>query len=333
MWVFGVPVKKMPRSWPTFAPPSLEVSSLQSLSTRCSISVTGVSAAFSTSFHAWKMSLLMLWIAILSLSPLLLWLWVGQSAYSCIMRYSSCSSFRMLVIRSVKQQTDLPPQTSAKSHAETFRRSEQCMHIIQLFQVQQQHVVSVKSSHRTNKKVSLFNVFVCLFRSCVPHPCCRFVSVRCGRLYRTSKVNILTGSSVLHTVWGSVLIIHSDDGATYTLFLRICGATMRVVLENCRLGAFWRFFANFVTIKDLFPEIYMCAHHPRTRRHFCAKSDVLNSFQSSDIVWRKTGHLITHPDTQLITPSVNRRLYCYWQLNLVEIRPEVSNSHRYERHL
>jgi len=70
----------------------------------------------------------------------------------------------------------------------------------------------------------------------------------------------------------------------------IRGAIVRVSLRNCR---FCSIFANFAAIKKLYHKS-QCAHHPCTRRHLCAKSDVLTPSQSRDIVWRKS-HPIRHP--------------------------------------
>jgi len=69
------------------------------------------------------------------------------------------------------------------------------------------------------------------------------------------------------------------------------------VLSVCR---FWHFFANFATIKNLFQKS-KCVHHPFTRRHLCAKFDVLRPSQSWFIFWRKnrsstqTPSLFCHP--------------------------------------
>jgi len=64
-------------------------------------------------------------------------------------------------------------------------------------------------------------------------------------LKRTSKVTIATGSSVLCTIWGSVLRIHSHGGATYMLLLH---TTVRVEkkleLFYCLL-VFSHFLASF----------------------------------------------------------------------------------------
>jgi len=67
-----------------------------------------------------------------------------------------------------------------------------------------------------------------------------------------------TGSSVLRTVYGSVLRIYSHGGATYTLFLRISGATVRVKkkLAFFLFAGFWPILAvfckNFAAIKKLY---------------------------------------------------------------------------------
>jgi len=117
---------------------------------------------------------------------------------------------------------------------------------------------------------------------------------------QVSKVTIVTGSSVLRTVWGIVWRIHSHGGATYTLFLHICGATVWVQkkLAFFTVCQFWAYFWRSLQIS---PQKSKCTHYPRTRRHLCAKFDVLRPSQSRDIVWRT----VTHPDTQLMSPSVN----------------------------
>jgi len=76
--------------------------------------------------------------------------------------------------------------------------------------------------------------------------------------FETYKMTIVTRLSVLRTVWGSVLRIHPHSGATYTLFLRIRGATVRVekwrFFTVCRFGPILAVFAikKLPQLKNLF---------------------------------------------------------------------------------
>jgi len=65
----------------------------------------------------------------------------------------------------------------------------------------------------TTITVQLCSTTCCL----VPTELCDF-----SQNYATSMVTIITGSSVLCTVWGSVWRIHLHRGTTYTLFLHAC---------------------------------------------------------------------------------------------------------------
>jgi len=60
----------------------------------------------------------------------------------------------------------------------------------------------------------------------------------------TSKATIVTRSSVLCAVWGSVLRIQSHGGAMYTLFLRIRGVTVRLK-KNWHFGPIFVSFCQF----------------------------------------------------------------------------------------
>jgi len=70
---------------------------------------------------------------------------------------------------------------------------------------------------------------------------------------------------------------------------------------NCLVfGLFWNSFVKFATVKYFF-EKSKGVHHPRTKRHLCAKFDVLRPSQSWDIAWRTK----SHPVTQLISRFMN----------------------------
>jgi len=67
------------------------------------------------------------------------------------------------------------------------------------------------------------------------------------------------------------------------------------------------FFGLFVAVSlQILPQLKnffqksKCVHYPHTRLHLCAKFDILRLSRFRDIIWRK----VTHPDTQLISPSV-----------------------------
>jgi len=68
------------------------------------------------------------------------------------------------------------------------------------------------------------------------------------------------------------------------------------------------FFANFATIKKFFQKSKH-VHHPRTRRHLCAKVDILKPSHSWDIIWRKK--LPAQTDTQLILSPVHLSALCW----------------------
>jgi len=71
-------------------------------------------------------------------------------------------------------------------------------------------------------------------------------------------------SSIIFTGWAMFVPI-----SAFLLFLVSelpCGECARFYF----FGLFLRFFANFATINKLFPKS-KCAHHPRNRRHLCAK--------------------------------------------------------------
>jgi len=113
-------------------------------------------------------------------------------------------------------------------------------------------------------------------------------------------VTIVTGFSVLCTVWGSVRRIHSHSGTTYTLFLHMYAWHHRA---NGRNGIFGLFFLPILPQFKNFFQKSKCEHHPRTRCHLYAKSDILRPSQSWDIVGEKQSPTQTY--TQLIFPSVN----------------------------
>jgi len=60
-------------------------------------------------------------------------------------------------------------------------------------------------------------------------------------------------------------------------------------------------FADFATGKNVFQKS-KCVHHSRTRRHLCAKFDVLRLL-SPEISFGEI--TVTHPDTQLVLLPVN----------------------------
>jgi len=142
-------------------------------------------------------------------------------------------------------------------------------------------------------------------------------------LYRkTSKVTIITGSSVLRTVWGSVLRIYTHGGAGIRCFCvylappceRICkigvchifGTFFANFARNhprMRFSPFWHFFLQILPELKNFLQKSKCVHHSRTSRHLCATSDVLRHSQSWGIALRKTvtqspRQTPTQPDTQ-----------------------------------
>jgi len=89
----------------------------------------------------------------------------------------------------------------------------------------------------------------------------------------------------------------------YTVF----AYTWRHRASGKEMGVFYNLFWRFLQIwpRYIFSQKSKCAHHPRTRRHPCAKFDVLGPSQSWDIVWRINSHSPRDPDTQLISPWVN----------------------------
>jgi len=75
--------------------------------------------------------------------------------------------------------------------------------------------------------------------------------------------------------------------------------------EECALLALLAYFCRSLPVLPQLKNFFQkskCAHHPRTRCHFCAKFDVLS--QSWDIVWKKNSHPPRHP---AYSPPVNLR--------------------------
>jgi len=64
-------------------------------------------------------------------------------------------------------------------------------------------------------------------------------------------------------------------------------------------GGFWPIFAISCQNYKTFSTNLKCAYYPYTRRHFCAKFDVLRPFHFEISFGGKT---VTH---QLLSPSVN----------------------------
>jgi len=142
-------------------------------------------------------------------------------------------------------------------------------------------------------------------------------------------VTIVTVSSVLRTVWGSLWRIHSHGGATYTLFLRVPGATVRVFWEIWRFGLFYAFLQSLSQLKNFFLQKSKCVHHSRTRRHISAKFDVIRPSHARDIVWRKA---VTHPPTQtdIHPPSLFRHQWT--SLRSTEELSDLILSTKAQRH-
>jgi len=153
-------------------------------------------------------------------------------------------------------------------------------------------------------------------------------------LQNTSRVSIVTGSSVLRTVRGirraspastifyltrrqEILAFSPLFGITVTpwaMFVPISACLLFVVSEVKCVEKNVLIFGVFCVqimpqLKNFFQKSKR-AHHLRTRRHLCVNFDVLRSSQSRDIASRRKKQSNNHPprgseDIQLISSSVN----------------------------
>jgi len=94
----------------------------------------------------------------------------------------------------------------------------------------------------------------------------------------TSNMTNVTGSSVLplsEVVCGE----YTRMVVPHMLFLHICGITVQVE----KIGILGLFLACFLQILPQLKHFFLTptwAHHPCTRRHLCAKFDILRPSQS-----------------------------------------------------
>jgi len=126
-----------------------------------------------------------------------------------------------------------------------------------------------------------------------PSPTQQRYSCFCLFFSLTSKLSVVTKSSVLHHLWGIQGASLASSSFFFTGRQHIFGV----------MAYFGIFFANFASIIRFFQKS-MCTHHLRTNCHLCAKFNFLGLTLSSDIVWRKNSHQAGHSVTQLISRSV-----------------------------
>jgi len=106
--------------------------------------------------------------------------------------------------------------------------------------------------------------------------------------YQTSKVTIVTGSSVLHTVWVSVLRIHSHGGAML-MFVHIHGATLWVEKKLAFLlfADFWLKILPQLNINVVRKLKTKFRHHSHTIGNVCANFHICTTFGFWGSVWRR----------------------------------------------
>jgi len=66
-----------------------------------------------------------------------------------------------------------------------------------------------------------------------------------------------------------------------------------ITQSSALFAIFGTFLCQILPKLNNFFQKSKCKHHPGTRRHLCAKFDILKPTQSGDTVWRKKA--ITHP--------------------------------------